>query len=146
LKLPAQFSYTTHTLHRRIIGAYDLDMEEGRYPNGLLLAITNCTDPSKEGEFNAWYNHMHMPAVTAPGIFRHALRFVNTDSSSQAGQYVATYETNWEDASKAIPAHREASVQLLQHPSLVCVRSGASGSTNRLCRIISLEAFRRQGR
>jgi hypothetical protein len=46
---------------------------EGRYPQGLLLALTNCTDPSKEEEFNAWYNHMHIPDVTAPGIFRHAL-------------------------------------------------------------------------
>ena len=75
---------------------------EGRYPQGLLLALTNCTDPSKEEEFNAWYNHMHVPDVTAPGIFRHALRFVNTDLSSQAGQYVATYETNGEDVSKAM--------------------------------------------
>jgi len=24
---------------------------EGRYPQGLLLALTNCTDPSKEEEF-----------------------------------------------------------------------------------------------
>ena len=55
---------------------------EGRYPQGLLLALTNCTDPSKEEEFNAWYNHMHVPDVTAPGIFRHALRFVNTDHDS----------------------------------------------------------------
>ena len=38
---------------------------EGRYPQGLLLALTNCTDPSKEEEFNAWYNHMHVPDVTA---------------------------------------------------------------------------------
>ena len=63
---------------------------EGRYPHGLLLAITNCTDPSKEEEFNAWYNHMHVPDVTAPGIFRHAIRFVNTDPSAPAGTYVAT--------------------------------------------------------
>jgi hypothetical protein len=75
---------------------------EGRYPNGLLLAVTNCTDPSKEEEFNAWYNHIHVPDVTAPGIFRHALRFVNTDPSAQAGKYVATYETTWEDVSKAL--------------------------------------------
>ena len=81
---------------------------EGRYPNGLLLAITRCTDPSKEEEFNAWYNHMHIPDVTAPGIFRHALRFVNTDPSSPAGQYVATYETTWEDGAKAMAANREA--------------------------------------
>src|SRR5215475_4706407 len=81
---------------------------EGRYPNGLLLAITNCTDPSKEAEFNAWYNHMHVPDVTAPGIFRHALRFVNSDPSSPAGQYIATYETTWEDGAKAIATNREA--------------------------------------
>ena len=102
---------------------------EGRYPNGLLLALTNCTDPLKEEEFNSWYNHMHVPDVTAPGIFRHALRFVNTDPSSQAGQYVATYETNWEDVSKAMPAHREASVQLRERgdrgtPYIQVVRSG----------------------
>src|SRR3989449_9851236 len=84
---------------------------EGRYPQGLLLALTNCTDPSKEEEFNSWYNHMHVPDVTAPGIFRHALRFVNTDPSSQAGTYVATYEANWEGVSKAMRAHREASVK-----------------------------------
>jgi len=102
---------------------------EGRYPHGLLLAITNCTDPSQEEEFNAWYNHRHVPDVTAPGIFRYAIRFVNTDPSSQAGTYVATYETNWEDVSKAMPAHREASGQLRERgdrgtPSIQVVRSG----------------------
>ncbi len=85
---------------------------EGRYPNGLLLAITNCTDPSKTEEFTSWYNHMHVPDVTAPGIFRHAIRFANTDPASEAGQFVATYETTWEDVSKAMPAHREAGAKL----------------------------------
>ena len=81
---------------------------EGRYPNGLLLAITNCTDASKSDEFNYWYNHMHVPDVTGPGIFRHAIRFANSDPASPAGQYVATYETAWEEVGKAMPAHREA--------------------------------------
>jgi hypothetical protein len=102
---------------------------EGRYPKGLLLAITNCTDPSKEEEFNSWYNHMHVPDVTAPSIFRHALRFVNTDASAPVGQYVATYETNWEDVAQAMPAHRQASVKLRERgdrgtPYLQVVRSG----------------------
>ena len=91
---------------------------EGRYPQGLPLALTNCTDPSKEEEFNAWYNHMHVPDVTAPGIFHHALRFVTTDPSAPAGKYVATSETNWEDVSKAMPAHQEASVKLRERGRL----------------------------
>jgi hypothetical protein len=63
---------------------------EGRYPHGLLLALTNCADPSKEEEFNAWYNHIHVPDVTAPGIFRHALRFVNTDPSGLCRKLLKT--------------------------------------------------------
>ena len=49
---------------------------EGRYPNGLLLAVTDCNDLSKEEEFNYWYNHIHIPDVTAPGSVStcHALR------------------------------------------------------------------------
>ena len=85
---------------------------EGRYPNGLLLAITGCSDPAKADEFSNWYNHMHVPDVTAPGIFRHAMRFANTDPDSPAGQYVATYETNLEDVSRAMPDYLEASAKL----------------------------------
>jgi hypothetical protein len=46
---------------------------EGRYPNGLLLAITNCNDASKGDEFARWYNHIHFPDVTASGIFKHSI-------------------------------------------------------------------------
>ena len=85
---------------------------EGRYPIGLLVTRTNCTDSSKTDEFNRWYNHMHLPDVTAPRIFHHAIRFANTDPSSSAGQYIATYETDIDDVSKARPAHREAIAKL----------------------------------
>jgi hypothetical protein len=85
---------------------------EGRYPNGLLLAITSCNDPSKTEEFNYWYNHGHVPYVTAPGVFRHAIRFANTDSTSDVGQYVATYETNLDDVTRAMPAYREARAKM----------------------------------
>ncbi len=85
---------------------------EGRYPNGLLLAITNCDDPSKEEEFNYWYNHIHLPDVTEPGVFRHAMRFVNTNPNPGEGKYIATYETNWEDVSKASTAMQEVGAKL----------------------------------
>jgi hypothetical protein len=108
---------------------------EGRYPNGLQLAITNCTDPSKTEEFNYWYNHMHVPDVTAPGIFRHAIRFANNDPASEAGQYVATYETTWEDVSKARPAYLEAGAKLRQ--------TGERGTP--LIREVTFGVFKRLG-
>ena len=108
---------------------------EGRYPNGLLLAITNCTDLSKTEEFTSWYDHMHVPDVTAPGIFRHAIRFANTDPASEAGQYVATYETTFEDVSKAMPANREAGAKLRE--------SGDRGS--HLIQAVTSGVFKRLG-
>ena len=85
---------------------------EGRYPNGLLLAITNCNDASKGDEFARWYNHIHFPDVTASGIFKHPIRFANTDPDSPRGQYAATYETDYEDAAIALADNREASAKL----------------------------------
>ena len=74
---------------------------EGRYPSGLMLGITNCNDPSKEDEFNYWHKHIHLPDVTAPGVFRHAIRFVNTNPKPGEGKYLATYETDHSDPGKA---------------------------------------------
>ena len=74
---------------------------EGRYPNGFMLAASHCSDPAKEEAFNTWYNYIHLPDWTAPGVFRHGIRFVNTDPAPTDGhKYLATYET-WDDAAKA---------------------------------------------
>ena len=108
---------------------------EGRYPNGLLLAITRCNDLSKTEEFNYWYNHGHVPYVTAPGVFRHAIRFANTDPTSDVGQYVATYETNFEDVSKAMPANREAREKLGDSP----------GRNSPLMQSLTVGVFKRLG-
>jgi len=96
--------------------------------SGAPPAITSGTAPATEEECSAWYHHMHVPDVTAPGIVRYARRFVNTAPSVAAGTYVATSETTWEDVSKAMPAHREASAQLRERgdcgmPSIQVVRS-----------------------
>lgn len=87
---------------------------EGRYPNGLIFCNTNCTDPFKKDEFNNWYSHMHVPDVTAPGIFTSGIRYINPDPQPAQSQYVVTYETEWENVDKAsealieyIPAWRE---------------------------------------
>ena len=102
---------------------------EGRYPNGILLAITNCNDPSKEEEFNYWYNHIHIPDVTAPGVFRHAMRFVNTDPKVGEGKYLCAYETEWDDVSAARQAQQKRSAELREQdrgcPHLDLVLAGA---------------------
>jgi hypothetical protein len=102
---------------------------EGRYPNGLLLVVSNCGDPAKEDEFNYWYNHIHLPDVTSGGVFQHARRYVNTDPDSGEGKYFATYETNWEDVSEAAKAMAEVAPKLREQgrysPHLQVVLGGA---------------------
>ncbi len=36
---------------------------EGRYPNGLIFALTNYANPERETEFNRWYNDFYIPEV-----------------------------------------------------------------------------------
>ena len=79
---------------------------EGRYPNGILFCITNCNDPSKEEEFNYWYNHMHVPDTTSVGVFQHGIRYVNTNPKAEEGKYAATYEINWDDVARAWAVYR----------------------------------------
>ena len=86
---------------------------EGRYPRGILLAITNCNDPSKEEEFNHWYNHIHLPDLTAYGVFERPMRFVNTNPDPGDAKYLATYETNWEDIHGAGAALQENNAILM---------------------------------
>ena len=108
---------------------------EGRYPNGLLLAMSRCNDASKEDEFANWYNHTHFPDVTDPGIFGHPIRWANTDPGSPHGQYVATYETDYEDVANAWPASREALIKLRP--------GGVRGSE--LVEVVYTDVFKRTG-
>ena len=59
---------------------------DGRYPNGLLLALTNCNDPSKEDEFNTWYNDVHIPDVTASGVFSEGDAFCRHQPKARRSQ------------------------------------------------------------
>ena len=63
----------------------------------LLIIETNCTDPSKEKEFNRWYNNTHVPDVLSiPGILR-ATRYENPGPGEKQGKYVALYDVETKD-------------------------------------------------
>jgi len=38
-------------------------------PKGVLVVMTDCTEPGREAEFNEWYDKVHVPDVLeVPGI------------------------------------------------------------------------------
>ena len=70
---------------------------EGRKPTGVLVVMVNNTEPSKEDEFNKWYNETHIPDIVGTGIYYTATRYENTDPKPGEAKYLAIYETDHED-------------------------------------------------
>jgi hypothetical protein len=63
----------------------------------LLVVETNCTDPSKEKEFDHWYNNTHIPDVlSTPGVLS-AARYENPGHGEKQGKFVALYDVETED-------------------------------------------------
>ncbi|MSQ11645.1 MAG: hypothetical protein EXR48_02940 [Dehalococcoidia bacterium] len=101
---------------------------EGRYPNGLLFALTECTDPSKEAEFDDWYHKVHIPDVTSSGVFRQAIRFVNPTAKPGEGKSLVTYETEHTDVGKLMKelmASAQSMPRERMFPAMKAVGAGA---------------------
>jgi len=67
-----------------------------RPAKGILMVFTNCTDPSREEEFNRWYEDIHIPDVLDTGLYQSAYRYENLAylQDTTGGKYLAIYETD----------------------------------------------------
>ena len=73
----------------------------------LLVAETDCSDPSREDEFNHWYDTIHAPDVLeTPGILR-ATRFVTSSPAEGRGKYLALYDIETSDMDQTIATFAE---------------------------------------
>ena len=80
----------------------------------LLAVETNCKDPSKEKEFNDWYNNIHVPDILGtPGIVR-ATRYENSNPGEGRGKFMALYEIETEDLGQVMTALGENFGKLTQ--------------------------------
>ena len=78
----------------------------------LLVAYTDSADPSREAEFNEWYDKTHLPDVMqSPGLVR-ATRYVNTDPEAGPGKFLATYEIESDDIDKTMATFQKRLAQL----------------------------------
>ena len=63
----------------------------------LLTVESNCADPSREKELNAWYDEIHLPDILETPGFVWACRYENTGPSEGQGKFVAMYEIETDD-------------------------------------------------
>ena len=73
----------------------------------LFVVITDCTDPSREKEFNDWYDNIHIPDVLETPGFLSATRYVNNNPTEGTGRFLATYGIEAEDIDKTMTALQE---------------------------------------
>lgn len=65
----------------------------------LFLVATSCKDPTREEEFNRWYNQTHIPEIKqrVPGV-KGATRYQLVDQAEGQPKYLAVYELEDEAA------------------------------------------------
>jgi hypothetical protein len=72
----------------------------------LLTVESNCADPSKEKEFNKWYDTVHLPDILETPGFVRAMRYENTNPEGQ-GKFIAMYEIESDDIAQTLAVFTE---------------------------------------
>ena len=63
----------------------------------LLVAESNCTDPSRVKEFNQWYDGVHVPDALETEGFISATRYETDSPTEGRGKFLALYEIETDD-------------------------------------------------
>lgn len=81
---------------------------EGRYPPGVMVTLTDCTDTAKEAEFNRWCEKTLIPHVQTLDYVKYVKRFENVLADRPTFQGRPKYLTVWEIYKEDLKqAHRE---------------------------------------
>jgi hypothetical protein len=70
----------------------------------ILVVGLNCSDSAKEGEFNEWYNTIHLPDVLETSGFVRATRWEHTDPKKEDAKFLALYSIEAEDIKATMKA------------------------------------------
>ena len=71
-------------------------------PRILQVLFSRCADPARELEFNRWYTHTHLPDLSRVPGFVCARRFANALPAPDSAPYMAIYEIEAPNASRAL--------------------------------------------
>jgi len=70
----------------------------------LLTVESNCADPSREKEYNDWYDNVHLPDILETPGFVRAARYENSSPGEGQGKFLATYEIETADIGETLMA------------------------------------------
>lgn len=100
---------------------------EGSYPQGIAIALTDCTDTAKEEVFMRWYDEIKIPELEALGFIRSTKRYKNVlgDTPTYRGRpkYLAIWSFYHNDL-------KQARAELSQRSAAVVGEGKGSVSAN----------------
>ncbi|HSW57250.1 MAG TPA: hypothetical protein VLH15_02490 [Dehalococcoidales bacterium] len=81
----------------------------------LLFAFSDCKDPSREKEFNEWYDNMHVPdMLEVPGMIK-ATRWMSANPKpGEYRRYLAMYELEADDLTEFDAKVRERGMRTVK--------------------------------
>ena len=90
-------------------------------PKGVFVVYSNCTEASRDEEFNRWYTHTHLPDLSKTKGLVKVRRFRNLRSFQGPSQYLTIYEfegrtLRW----KRLP--RAGTSIVLEWPECTCLK------------------------
>jgi len=80
-------------------------------PKFCLNVFTNCDDPERHDEFNAWYSRVHLPDLSKSDGFVTARRFINRGSGPNDARYYAQYEFDHVEPGRAVLSFLETALK-----------------------------------
>ena len=82
---------------------------EGRFPRGIRYVLTNPQDPTRESDFNYWYNYIHIPDLLEVGIVQRPTRYeavtphrLPFELNPIEGKFLALWEVDRIDIHEAV--------------------------------------------
>jgi hypothetical protein len=90
-------------------------------PRAVLVVQTRPSDPSREDDFNRWYDETHIPEVLAiPGIVgarRYRLSETQQVNGDRSYPYLAVYDLDADDLDTVVDELRRRMVDGTIHPT-----------------------------
>ena len=93
-------------------------------PRAVVLVFTDCTDSTREKEFNEWYDSTHVPDILETPGFVGCTRYELTGNPGPGqGKYLAVYDVESNDLPSALAGLQQRVAQLAAQKRMIdCIR------------------------
>jgi hypothetical protein len=100
--------------------------------NWIYKVESNCSDPSREAEFNQWYDNTHVPDILKETDFIRATRYEGYKPKQGQAKFIALFDLEADDIERTLKVHEQTEAALK-----------AGGRVSDLLVIVTREAYKR---